>query len=85
MLKESIRCPKDGLNLNSNFCKQNREADFVKSKTEAILILKTQSLPIWKGNGKYRELPKVEKFNYAFKVFINLLVPALSRFFSEKS
>jgi len=46
LLKGSIRWPKEGLNLNSKFCKQNREADFIKSKTEAILILKIQYLPI---------------------------------------
>ena len=78
MLKESIRCLKEGLNLNSNFCKQNREADFIKSKPEAILILKIQSLLILKGEQKYYKLPKVEKSNYAFKVFKNLLIPALS-------
>ena len=83
MLKGSIRWPKEELNLTQNSADKTGRLIFFKSKTEAILIVKIQSLPIWKGNEKSYKFLKAEKSNYAFKVFRNLLDPALSRFSLE--
>ena len=85
LLKGSIGWTKEGFNLNSNSANKTGRLILKNSKTAAILILKIQYLPIWKGNEKYYKFPKVGKSNYAFKVFRNLLVPALFRFSSENN